>query len=463
MAVLDWFRQGHHRDGSLPSPEEQLRARLEEESVTLRRLDIPEPELKEPLRMSAVGLRLPLFSLPNHVFIPFQLRGRNYLGFYVLASRREVARARSTLDEIGPHEVVRRFPGLWLNRDPYALYRNLNWYSTFEDGLPPTVDLTTLIPTLAPLQVVAGFTTAEVYYRLTWRQRLFAAYLEGHNFPIEVDAPNAPHVRCMDLLTVAATVPAKAPAPSPPRQSWCTLAIAASAADSLNRAAFLERLREFDGWFAYEVIVHGGALRFQLSFARQHRSSVEDLIATSLPSAQVTEVSHDDGCHLRLHRIDGVPTFPPGSLHHLESLPVDPLERLLTILAEMHRGDSVCVQVLFTYLGMEFFVELWKELKTIAHQSFAFKNMEGVGSKFPGWRMTVRLFSTNRALLERIAAEWLFAYESETRKWLLSETCCTSGMDRSPETWEIVDIDELASLIHFPPDPVARAARGQGR
>jgi hypothetical protein len=177
MRLLDWLRNEPvaQRRSTL---EEQVARILDAEERTLQRLGVPLPPLREGVRASATGLLLPIFDLSQHLFLPVEFKAGDHLGYFVFAEPRQLEKARFVLENSGAHELVTRFDGLWLNRDPYALHKGLNWHGTFGGALSPNTDLTAWLKLPPPLWVVPALSPLEIYERITRRQRLFSAILD---------------------------------------------------------------------------------------------------------------------------------------------------------------------------------------------------------------------------------------------------------------------------------------------
>jgi hypothetical protein len=449
MRLREWLRQSSTSQGREPA-DVQLARILDEQGRILRSFGLPLPALREPAQMTAVGLRMPLFDLTGHPYFPVQARARDYIGYFLLCERSDSRRALDVLERDGLHEVVRRFPGVWLNRDPYLLYRALNRYAAYGDGFSLNADLRRWLP-IRPLWVVKGFTVDEVFDRITWRARFFSGVID--KFPVAVENPEMPGANCNDALQLAATIPARA---LPDRRAWHEdlLAFRAvpaaemppSCATARNRelqsgvVALLEAARAAGGCFGLEILPSGERMECRfLCSARRWRLVCEHVEGRFPSLAAVT---------------DQEDSRPPSPLYRVEILPASPFLRCWmpdgpTLLPILKTAASwCCLQVLFAPLSPRFASLLRQELAHIRFLDLSrSRKLDEFGLQSEGWQVTVRVFGAQAEVVERVRDCWLT--EDARSVWRTSGMDVRQDFDRRIEAWEIVGREELAELLRL--------------
>ena len=449
MRLRDWLKRSNgcqRRERA----DVQLGRILDEQKRTLLSLDLPLPELKEPVRMTAVGLRMPLFDLTSHPFLPVQARARDYVGYLLLSDRRDSRRALDLLEEHGLHEVVRRFPGVWLNRDPYLVHRTLNRYAAYGDGFSLNAGLLEWLP-IRPLWMVKGFTVSEVFDRITWRGKFFSGVIS--KFPVAVQSNEIPGAYCNDALQLAATIPARA---LPDRRALAehllafrvlpTVEMSQSCDYGVNRrsqsaaVALLEAMRAAGGCFGLEISAAEGQMEFRFLCSARRWAFTREHVESCFQSAAIG---------------DPVDSPPPSPLHLMAVHPASPFVRCWipngpTLLQALKTAESwCCIQILFAPLSPDFARLLRQELAHIRFLDLStLPKLDEFARRSPAWQVAIRVFGAQRGVVERIRENWLA--EDASGAWRTSDTEVRKDFDRRLEAWEVMGSEELAELLRLP-------------
>ena len=444
MRLLDWLRNEPAAQRR-PTLEEQIATILDREERALQRLGIPLPPMRESVRESAAGLLLPIFDLSQYLFLPVEFKAGDYVGYFVGAEPRKLENARFVLENSGAHELVTRFDGLWLNRDPYALHKALNWQGTFGGALSPKTDLTAWLKLPPPLWAVPALRPLEIYERITRRQRLFSAIVEGAKFPIGVENMGLSRVACNDALQLAATVRAKAMKPSGLPGRWTTVQIAPS--ETAMQPAYdclLEGLREQREYFVVEVIADPKGLRLQLAFRPQQHESIQREIERLLPGALVRPVERERAQSATLYCMTALPNSPLGTF----DTSCDRCDGLAQLLSSVAVGHTCCVQFVLAPLELGYFLRFREELRLVHLPGHCSERIQVLAAKFPGWLTGIRLFASQPEIVQGICEGWLRIYESETRRWIFGPPEFVPEIDRKLDVWDVLEPGELVSIIY---------------
>ena len=430
----------------------QLARILDEQERTLRSLDLPLPELKEPVRMTAVGLRMPLFNLTRHPFFPVQAKARDYVGYLLLCERSDSRRALDLLEEDGLHQVVRRFPGVWLNRDPYLVHRTLNRYAIYGDGFSLNADLLEWLP-IRPLRMVKGFTVSEVFDRITWRGRFFSGVV--NKFPVAVDNNEMPGAYCNDALQLAATIPPRALLDRrglaedllafrvPPVVRMSQLCDYFPDRSSPSAAvALLEAMRAAGGCFGLEISAAQGRMEFRFLCTARRWAFTRERVASCFQSPAIG---------------DPVDSPSPSPLHLMAIYPASPFVRCWipngpTLLRTLKTAVEswCCIQILCAPLSLDFAPLLRQELAHIRFLDLSTSpNLDEFARRPPAWQLAIRVFGVERAVVEQIRETW--HTHGPSGVWRTSDTEVRKDFDRRLEAWEVMGSEELAELLRLPP------------
>ena len=450
MGLMEWLSRERATTPRGEPTEAQLSRAVERECEALQRFGLPVPEVRHALRVSPVGIRLPIYELPRHLFFPVSARAGEYMGFTLLPGcPDEFWRAQSTFGFGGLHKVIERFAGIWLNRDPYGLFRRLNWLGEFGGDFGTHENMSRWLA-IAPLRPVQALTVEEVYDRITWRSRCFGALFDSRSFPLPVDNDAIPNARCRDALDLAATIPPKA---RPRRRIFGARPVVFDVVPppDVRRFAeqFLKGLHGIKGLFAVETVAGAGAGGMRLICDDEHGASVERLATTfggavrHFQASDVAELPHV------IYRVEGHPQSPFGSFDTMATPGAGSGESLLASLVNLTPAERCCVQVVFAPLPVDFWRLLHEELMCVGSlDEGVLGRLDELSSKFPAWQMAVRLFGTRPEIVRRLCDLWLRQYGHGARMWRFSEAEL-GPFDRKLEAWEVVETAELASMVQF--------------
>ena len=484
-----------------------LRKLLESEASALAALDIPHPTLRTKLLTRKGNIHPPTFDIPPHLlfkvrqladlpvddpytahlyelFIP-------HLVYFIADDADTVERALQDFKTNGLHHVVASYEGVWLNRDPYALYRFLNeqeplntWM--FCERLRKPEDERSKVERenpstwpLPPLEEVDSV-PADQLHKVERRAFLFYI-LTGDIIP----QPSQDELYILEPVSTVIPDEIIYDLPLPPLtfpEECVTLKVLphkdARAGLSVQ---FLESIRTVSCPVAFELIAEGGTMYFQFSCSPCDRDLIEHQLQTHFPGFAVVEEEKALAAVAPFHVLAARPFYP---LRFLKTdFALDPYSQLLAVLTGASFDDVVCAQVIFspvpataftmiarcleeysdTYRPskQEMLMERWDRLMEKRGEGTGYRaydpaqdineRLRELERKLPQpWLGQIRFFSTSSRVLDDLKRNFLHQYETPHQTWVVSDTATANAIFRRLDMCNTVSTQELAAFVHFP-------------
>jgi|GEM_PF-1099716 len=489
----------------------RMQLALYRETQALTRLDIPLPVMKAPLSFTAIideqesqvrkkrGLdpfcgvtkSYPKFELPPHLrFSVRELpklrqtdddndsydvnRLMDYaLSYFICADPETLQRAQEDFKKSGLAEVLRQYPGLWLNRDPYALFHILNSAPTARSDCHNPNEhaaycvIGTDVPIIPPKKL-QGIDLSSVPH-IAQMATTFYHVLNCCN-------PHMPHLT--DLF-VSQPIPDfisdrildhPVPLVNYLRKEADYIPLKLLPQADTTPAVFEQFLVSLKGVsypIYFSIKQELTSIRFKFRVAKEDRGALEHQLSIHFPESVILEAEpmprpKQPFQFLRLSVSSYFQFFKRGS-----DFSLDPYAQLFPLLSQTDE-DVTSFTVVFYPAAQQFIETITSELKTISPESFGyrgtqnfryshydqhFKNvkaaLENAGKalqrKLPAFWAAVYISSTNPELLENIFRNFLGQYETSGQKWHRVDA------DRSDIfRFNLYSSQELAALLHFP-------------
>lgn len=483
---MPWFS----RKKNLPPPPEPeaplasfrsaLESRLQDEVRDLTALNIPIPRQLTDLAYTPpdpndpkliAKITLPTFDLPPHYLFIFRdlatrpLRRQNYTSYFITAKSQsdiEEAIALCKKDR-GLSSVARRFPGFWLNRNPYFLYKMFNERPVIEDRDYWIQKKTTITAShfkvyydeqVSPLKTVSGYSAAELDL-IDRRYNMLDMLCYGC---ADCDLPENPyHVQALPKWITDEFIH-KLPMPSLefPRDIVRLKVLPSPNAAERLTAQFLDTLRQHKDPLSFAVIATAGKIYFQFMVSANYRAFIEQQIQIHFPEFAVIEAEPLPAGPIPFYSIGTRPRLPWLKLK--TSFPLDPYSQLFSIMAQIKPQDTLCTEVLFVPVERVCITELARKLesnigKPNNNTKEITKRSRDLQEKHQPWLTSFRIISSSPDLIENVVRNFLRQFEVPDNDWPTTNVERTDTFDLpSPHwnRWTFVSTEELAILAHFP-------------
>jgi hypothetical protein len=472
---------------------------LTQEEIALRLLKLPIPRPSaHPLHHSRTDLPYS-FILPPHAAFTIGVPSRStpQAVYVIIGDLETIASAERECLESGLASVAFKYPGLWLNRDPYELFKRLRSQSL--DTITPEI-----VPPLSP---IPAFSPQQLQI-LEWQAGLWSAAVgdlvgaapEAFGLPPlpQPDLPLPPQVSSEHILTLKL--------------------LPVQAKSILNTDAFLDQLRTARHPIIFELVWESDIAHFQLSFEIQDQALVEGQLKSHFqrfsiqpaPAPLVFSTSQKTYYAVQAHLpkiSDTIKTLPDFSISPYSELfafvrnaqgaqfalqvlcapiaaqslqklhtTLDHYQRQLAaysdrlgseheIVAEGSRStpseddyDPATYRAEAHYLrgqAQQLKRSNREVIRTVsAHSDQISQRIRKLASKNPPWLASVRLISSDPQPLTSLRHHFFRQYETGSGHWQISDVQQVSKPDRRIGRWGVVSTAELAALAHFPPiDP----------
>jgi hypothetical protein len=469
---------------------------LRKEHETLESLGISVPQQEGDLTFSHnyyasdIQVLLPWFTIPKNYSVTvsidsagipyvltrtdniFQARKLN-LAFlrqgptYVVLDEAAASAAHQAYREGSIWDVVKAFPGVWVNRHPYAIYELFHklrkdgkkfWIggfdidtdcSSYADVCAKAVDWTDiLLKKIQPLQ-------PEDLDRSRCRYVLYRTLTEGV-CGYEAEAPHEIEEKMFSWNSTSEFVEKFAfsgKLAAPPRRfpkQLTTLKILPSGAVSFKQSReFLESLHHRLKYpVAFELVNQPGTLYFQLTCATKDAVAIKQQLEIYFPEFTVLPHTLPEArSNLGLFVMKAWPRYSYEFIKTGAEFSVDTYARLFSTLAEGARPWE-CVQILFIQAPNELVNTVTEAFRDDDDDQNARKKQ--LESKLPAWLMSIRFFSTTEGRLNQLAESFLSQYTANNQKWMTSKAEAATHLHDRLEPWSLVNTSELATLAHFP-------------
>jgi protein involved in plasmid replication-relaxation/type IV secretory system conjugative DNA transfer VirD4/TraG family protein len=469
----------------------------EEIALQLLKLPIPKPSA-HPLHHSRTELPYS-FIIPSHAAFTIAAPSRStpQAVYVIIGDPKTIASAERDCLESGLAVVTFKYPGLWLNRDPYEVYKRLGKQS-LDTITPEIVPPLSLIPAFSPPQLQSIEWQAGLWSAAT--RDLACAAPEAFGLPplLQPDLPLPPQVSSDHLLTLKL--------------------LPVQAKSILNTDAFLDQVRTARHPLIFELVWESGTAHFQLSFEVQDQTLIEGQLKSHFqkffiqpaPSPLVFSTSQKTYYVVQAY----LPKIS-DTIKTLNDFSISPYSELFAFVRRA-QGAQFALQVLCAPIAAQAFQGLHTTLERYQRQLAAYSdrlasehevlaessrdnpseydydpatyraqahdlkgqaqqlkrsNREVIGrvsaysdqitqrirnlvSKSPPWLTCVRLISSDPHLLTSLRHHFFRQYETSSGHWQISDVQQMSKPDRRISRWGVVSTAELAALAHFPPiDP----------
>lgn len=488
-AYLSPLVEPYIRSGSFRAVEEAIRydiyGLLRKEHETLERLGLPIPKMEFDVSFTTKGYKdrvyvsLGSYSIPkNESFllrfsndgIPpeiiqtdgvFKAKKENFDFLrqgptYVVKDEASAAAARTLFRRRPIWDVVKEFPGVWVNRHPYALYQLLqklrfemkdyvvNGSSNYSGH---KVFYTNAINFTAILLKEVKAETPETLDLSRCKYALYTALTEGVYGYESLD----PHK--VDENTISRNSTERSEKLTPPTNRFpeqlTTLKILPDKEVSFKQSkGFLESLHHsLRQPVAFELVSQAGTIYFQLICASREVATVKQQLRIHFPDfAVLPHATPETDLHKGLYVMKACPRYFHECIKTGAEFSLDTYAQLFATLAE-ESNQLECMQILFVRSPNELVNTVTKAFWDKAEHNVRKKQLE---NKLPAWLMGIRFFSSTQERPKQLATNFLQQHTTVNQTWMMSSVEAVSRLHDTLEPWSLVDTSELATLAHFP-------------
>jgi Type IV secretion-system coupling protein DNA-binding domain len=485
------------------------------EQVALLRLKLPVPKL----------VRLPLtrgqpfpdpasrfsYEIPPHAAFTVRPAGDGeQVCYLVMGNAGLLASAESDFAAYGLGTVAYRYPGLWLNRDPYLAYKAIQ----SERRFPVPAEL-------PPVKKLAGLPASRLH-AIEAQTEIFGGLTEGcleSASPFDYEYPLPPLAHDLSL-----------PKPSSRRELVTVRLIHSPQTKPVTSRHFLEQLRGLKKPLGFSLVIERQGTSFQLSFAPEDQAAVERQLRLYFPTITVVPVTGtpaDTAQHTMLYSSVCRPRYMHLSLK--TDLHLNPYSQVLAAMPAGQQEHPASVEVIFQPVsqsvvtrisdqlsGFQDRLQQYAERKAAEAAKYRKENeryfgewprwsndpkdyekhhddymewlrsydkkvgevkrhyellleenprlvarakeqmsklAERVGllhKKLPSWLASVRITSDSRALVEQVERSFLRQFETLEQRWQRAPSRAFSHLPEWLPKAGLVSTDELAGLVSFP-------------
>lgn len=474
----------------------RLNRLLTEEEFALRSLKLPIPKpTAHPLRHGRTDLPYS-FEIPPHVAfsLPTPTRSTPRAVYVIVGDPRTLSNAERECIEAGLSVIAFKYPGLWLNRDPYEMYKRIEEQGL--DGITPE--------TVPPLRTIPVFSPSELK-RLEWQAGFWSAATGdlARHAPADSSLPPLPQPEL----------------PLPPQGSsgqFVTLKLLpVQASRAISMDAFLDQVRTARHPLAFELVYEKGAARFQLSFEIEDRTLVEGQFKSHFQKFVTQPLQAPQVFSAPAKTYFVVEAWLPTVSDTIKTLPdfsISPYNKLFAFAQSAAASAQLALQVLFTPLSAatlqtlhtalerylkqlasysdrlatehEYLTDTLHDyrpehfqdpatyrtkvdslkgqaqqlkrsnrevIKTVnAYSDRITQSIKKLSSKYPPWLACVRLVSSDPQLLAKLQEHFFRQYETSSGHWQISSVQQVVSPDRRITRWGLLSTSELSGLVHFP-------------
>ncbi|MFL6215744.1 MAG: replication-relaxation family protein [Blastocatellia bacterium] len=474
----------------------QLNRLLTEEEGALRSLKLPLPRpTAHPLRHSQPDLPYS-FEIPPHVAfsIPTPTRATPKAVYVIVGDQRTLNSAEREGLESGLSIVAFKYPGLWVNRDPYELYKRIR-----EQGID---DITQ--ETVPPLCLIEAFSPSQLQ-RLEWQANLWSAATGElmNQVPAYLGLPPLPQPE-LALPPQCSTGP------------LVTIKLLPVQGNRIISAdTFLDQVRTASHPLAFELVRESGTAYFQLSFANEDRTLIEGQFKTHFQKFFIQPIQSPQVFSSPARPFYAVQAWLPtisDSIKQLADFSLSPYNKLFTFARDAAPGAQFAFQVLFAPIAARTLQTLHATLERYQKQLAVYSDrltneheyltdslhdyrpehfedpavyrtkvdslkgqaqqlkrsnrdhiktvsaysdrishsIRKLANKYPPWLVSVRLICSDPQLLTKLRDHFFHQYETNNGHWQISGVEPISKLDRRIGRWGVLATGELSALIHFP-------------
>lgn len=490
----------------------RLNRMLTEKEIALRSLKLPIPKpTAHPLLHSRSGLPYSFVIPPYAAFsISTPARSSPQAAYVILGDPQMLNSVERDCRESGLSVIAFKYPGLWLNRDPYEVYKRIQEQGI--DSITPE--------TVPPLSLIPGFSPSQLQ-RFEWQANLWAATTG-------------------DIITHA---PLLAGLPSlsqpefslPPQVSTGSLQtiklLPVQSSRIINAEAFLDQVRTASHPIIFELVGESDAAHFQLSFNNEDRTLIEGQLNSHFQKFFTEPLQAPHVFSSQMKAYYAVQAWLPnmsGTIKLLADFSISPYSKLFAFMRDAAPGVQLALQVLFAPIASATLQAIHTTLERYQRQLVVYsdhldsehedlaasfheyrpehyqdpamyrtklddlkwqaqqlkrsnreiiksvtvysdrvtQSIRKLSAKYPPWLTCVRLISSDPQLLTKLRDHFFSQYETSGSHWQISGVEPISEPSRRISRWGVVATGELSSLIHFPAsdsDPIETVSAKQSK
>lgn len=398
------------------------------------------------------------FSVPRHLVFQVRQPGATSKSpsvpsvlherptYLLVGNPQTLERAEADFKEFGLYTVVHRYPGIWLSRDPYGLYKVIN--QNQGQMVPKSLPELKQVPGFNPIQLQAMEWQADFFELLT-------EDIAGLSFAND----KKPHLRFPPGLSL--------PQASLGRDPVCFKILPNADVKPKDAESFLNQLRNLAHPIAFELVVRPESAYFQVTCASRDQELIRRQAAIYLP-ADIVTVSPAP-LPQALHKLWARPKFAYRFLRTLSDFSKSPYSQILSTISKKQPPALILLQVLCAPVPtdslnavlaclqsyqqtLEAFAEGQRDwAKQIKEESSdVAERIRDLGKKYPPWLLSLRLMSSDPGVPKKFNSNFLKQFETKDQAWQVSAVGPANPLIHTVGRWNIVNEAELSSLVHLP-------------
>jgi DNA helicase HerA-like ATPase len=399
----------------------------------------------------------------------------------------EKQQIRELLTKEGFAAVVKKYQGVWLNREPYGLFVyfgqcpkqylpvanfNLNYYSNhhipdadldglylysyfyrrargkFDPGKSEELKLATPLPELELIKEVKlkahkGFSVDEleaIERRLKLIGSLFPEYRSDDRFLFHMRGIE--HI-IPDEFIFNFPLPKLAPANDkitlkliPPQDSKPNLF-----------AQFLDSLQPLEAPIEWSIDSHD-SITYYLSGTPKDLKKIEQKFSTYHKDVYLEEAEDYPSAPYELFFW---PKFGHTEIAQLKDFTLDPLSTLMTVFDQLSADESLTLSLLSYPIVLQNLDPLFDQ-KVFAPQGI--KVLQQITrdrlKKLPAWMVRLKISGTSQERLEQVINTVIKSYETHNQFFQVTPISETGQTPDYTREWGVMSTDEITSMMHLP-------------
>ena len=286
------------------------------------------------------------YLIPQHAAFTIRLPGeQKEVCYVVFGNAEQLAAAESDFNAYGLEAVAYTYPGLWFNRDPYHLYKEMQngQRPAFSSGLPP-------------LKKLPGLSVSTLR-ECEWQTELFSGLTQGCFEGAKTSHDQFPKPPVPPLISL--------PTPSLEHHRVTVKLLHSSETKPVSSKHLLSHFRELKRPVVFSLVARPEAAYFQLSFAEEDKAFIERQLQLYFPRLAAVPCDPVPAFSSRILYINVArPELMYLPVRSSADLNVNPYSQILSAVADTRSNSTALVEVFFQPIEQHAVISISDQLKT---------------------------------------------------------------------------------------------------